>query len=275
MKNHLPVRWGLQNRCVNNYCVYPSDLTDKQWHFIKERLPEEHKRGRPRVLEMRLVVNAILYIVVGGIQWRMLPQDYPNWQSVYYYFRQWRERGVWQRLHDTLRALLRQKIGKHKHPTAACLDAQSVKASEYCDSRGFDGGKLVKGRKRHLLVDTLGLVLAVIVTSACVQDRDGARLLLRQLQGFCKKLRLIWVDGGYRGELMDWVSERFRFQLRPVVRPKGTKGFVLLPRRWVVERTFAWLSHARRLTKDYERKASSSEVFIYIAMIRLMLKRLA
>ena len=260
---------------MNNYCVYPSDLTDKQWHFIKELLPEKHKRGRPRELELRLVVNAILYIVVGGIQWRMLPKTYPKWQSVYYYFRQWRDKGVWQRIHDTLRALLRQKAGKHKHPTAGCLDAQSVKASEWSDSRGFDGGKLIKGRKRHLLVDTLGLVLIVVVTTACVQDRAGARLVLCQLRGFCKKLRLIWVDGGYRGELMDWVSQRFRFRLRSVVRPKGSKGFVLLPRRWVVERTFAWLGHSRRLSKDYERKPSSSEVFVYIAMIRLMLRRLA
>ena len=205
----------------------------------------------------------------------MSPKDYPNWQSVYYYFKQWRDKAIWQRIHDTLRAWLRQKVGKHKHPTAGCLDAQSVKASEYSDSRGFDGGKLVRERKRHLLVDTLGLVLAITVTTACVQDRDGARLLLSHLKGFCKKLRLIWVDGGYRGEIMDWVSERFRFQLRPVVRPKGTKGFVLLPRRWVVERTFAWLYQARRLTKEYERKTASSEAFIYIAMIRLMLRRLA
>ena len=224
---------------------------------------------------MRLVINAVLYVVVGGVQWRMLPTTYPKWQSVYHYFRQWRDNGIWQRIHDTLRALLRQRIGKHKHPTAGSLDAQTVKASEWCDSRGFDGGKLIKGRKRHLLVDTLGLVLAVIVTTACVQDRNGARLLLRQLRGFCKKLRLIWVDGGYRGKLMDWVSERFRFQLRPVVRPKGSKGFVLLPRRWVVERTFAWLGQARRLCKDYERNSQSSEAFIYIAMIRLMLRRLA
>ena len=224
---------------------------------------------------MRLVVNAILYIVVGGIQWRMLPKDYPKWQSVYHYFRQWRDNAVWRRIHDTLRALLRQQAGKHKHATAGCLDSQTVKVSEYSGSRGFDGGKLIKGRKRHLLVDTLGLVLAVIVTTACVQDRDGARVTLGQLQGFCKKLRLIWVDGAYRGELLNWVSHHFKFRLQPVLRSDRQKGFVLLPKRWIVERTFAWLGQARRLSKDYERKTSSSEAFIYITMIRLMLRRLA
>lgn len=224
---------------------------------------------------MRLVVNATVYVVVGGIQWRMLPKDYPKWQSVYYYFRQWRDNAVWQRIHDTLRALVRQKAKKHKHATAACLDSQSVKASEWSNSRGFDGGKLIKGRKRHLLVDTLGLVLAVVVTTACVQDREGARLVLVQLSGFCKKLRLIWVAGAYRGQLLDWVSDHFKFRLQPVLRSDKRKGFVVLPKRWLVERTFAWLGQARRLTKDYERKTETSEAFIYIAMIRLMLRRLA
>lgn len=224
---------------------------------------------------MKAVVNAILYIVVGGVQWRMLPKDYPKWKSVYHYFRQWRDNGVWQDIHDRLRAEVRRKVGKHKHASAGSLDSQSVKASEWTGNRGFDGGKKVKGKKRHLLVDTMGLVLAVLVTTACVQDRDGARLLLQTLRGFCKKLRLVWVDGGYRGELIDWVSQRFRFRLKPVVRPKGSKGFVLLPRRWVVERTFAWLGQYRRLSKDYERLDKTSEAIIHIAMIRLMLRRLA
>lgn len=256
--------------------TYPTDLTDSQWDIIQELIPPAKSKGRPRSLDMRQVINAILYIVVGGIQWRMLPKEYPKWQSVYYYFRIWRDDGTWQRIHDTLRASLRKRDGRHKHPTAASLDSQSVKTgSTPHGTRGFDGGKLITGRKRHILVDTCGFVLAVVVTSAAVQDRDGARLLLANLAGFCKKLRLIWVDGGYRGSLLDWVDQRFRFRLDLVKRPAGHKGWLLLKRRWVVERTFSWFGHYRRLSKDYERLPESSEAFIYISMTRLMLRRLA
>jgi len=255
--------------------TYPSELTDEQWQYIKDLIPPAKTGGRPRHLEMKAVVNAIMYVVIGGIQWRMLPTDYPKWQSVYYYFSLWRNKGVWQNIHDRLRAQFRQKAGRHKHPTAGCIDSQSVKASEWSGVRGFDGGKRIKGKKRHLLVDTLGLVLAIVVTTACIQDRDGAKLLFSELKGFCKKLRLIWVDGAYRGELVDWVANHFRFRLKPVLRPKEAKGFVLLPRRWVVERSFAWLAQHRRFSKDYERLNETSETFVYIAMIRLMLRRLA
>ncbi|GIK43937.1 MAG: IS5 family transposase [Chloroflexota bacterium] len=215
---------------------YPTDMTDSQWDIIQPMIPPAKSGGRPRSLDMRQVINAILYIVVGGIQWRMLPKEYPKWQSVYYYFKTWRDDGTWQRIHDTLRAEVRRKKGRHKHPTAGSLDSQSVKTGTTPQGvRGFDGGKLITGRKRHILVDTCGFLLAVLVTSAAVQDRDGARLLLQKLVGFCKKLRLIWVDGGYRGPLIDWVAENFSFRLKPVLRPEGQKGFVLLARRWVVE----------------------------------------
>ncbi|MCG3212386.1 MAG: IS5 family transposase ISMac15 [Anaerolineae bacterium] len=250
-------------------------MTDSQWDIIQEILPPTKSQGRPRSLDVRQVINAILYIVVGGIQWRMLPKEYPKWQSVYYYFRLWRDDGTWQRLHDTLRAEVRRQDGRHKHPMVGSLDSQTVKiGTTPAGVRGFDGGKLITGRKRHNLVDTCGLLLAVLVTSAAVQDRDGARQLLQNLAGFCKKLRLIWVDGGYRGPLVDWVANKFSFRLQPVLRPKGEKGFVLLARRWVVERTFAWLGYHRRLSKDFERLPQSSEAFIYIAKTRLMLRRL-
>ena len=259
-----------------NKQLYQTDLTDSQWLIIQDLIPPAKPGGRPRSLDMRMVVNAILYIVVGGIQWRMLPREYPKWQSVYTYFRTWRDDGTWQRIHDTLRAQLRRREGRHKHPTAGSLDSQTVKTGVTPNGvRGFDGGKLTTGRKRHILVDTCGFLLAVVVTAASVQDRDGARLLLERLAGFCKKLRLIWVDGAYRGSLLDWVAHHFWFRLQPVLRPDGQKGFAVLARRWVVERTFAWLGLHRRLAKDYERLPASSEAFIYIAMTRIMLRRLA
>jgi putative transposase len=254
--------------------TYPSDLTDCQWRLIKDLLPAAKARGRPRQLDMCQVINAILYVIVGGIQWRMLPKEFPNWQSVYYYFRLWRRDGAWQRLHDTLRAQLRRQSGRHKHPTAGCLDSQSVKSTSVPGERGYDAAKNVKGRKRHILVDTLGLLLVVAVTVASLPERDGARLLFARLTGSCKKLRRIWVDGGYRGPWINWAAERFGFLLQVVLRREETKGFVVLPRRWVVERTFAWLNLHRRLSKDYEVLPESSEAFIYIAMTRLMLRRL-
>jgi putative transposase len=254
--------------------IYPSDLTDSQWNLIKDLIPAAKSGGRPRHLDMRQVVNAILYLLVTGIQWRYLPRDYPKWQSVYSYFRQWRHDGTWRRLHDTLHAQVRRLDERHKHPTAGCLDSQSIKTTLVGGTRGFDNGKLIKGRKRHLLVDTLGLLLAVVVTAASVSENAGAKLLFKQLRGCAKKLRLVWVDGGYKLGLFTWVTERFHFRLRQVLRRDEQKGFCVLPRRWVVERTFSWLNNCRRLSKDYEFLTATSETFIYIAMTRLMLRRL-
>lgn len=256
--------------------IYPSDLSDSQWDIIEPLIPPAKPGGRPRSLDMRMVVNGIFYVVVGGIQWRMLPKEYPNWKSVYHYFRLWRNDGIWQRIHDTLRARERRKTGRHKHPTAGCLDSQSVKSTAIPGVRGYDKAKNVNGRKRHLLVDTLGLLMIVVVTTACVQERDGAKLVFQRFTGACKKLRLIWVDGGYRGPaLANWVVQRCRIRLQVVLRSDKQKGFVVLPRRWVVERTFAWLNHHRRLSKDYEVLTTSSEAMIHIAMIRIMTRRLA
>jgi len=254
--------------------LYPTDQTDHQWECIEQLLPAPATRGRKRQLDMRHVLNAILYVVVGGIPWRMLPKEYPKWKSVYHYFRLWRNTGLWKRIHDTLRARLRKKIGRHKHPTAGCLDSQSVKTTARGGERGYDKGKNVNGRKRHVLVDTLGLLLAVVVTAASVSDPAGARLLFKRWGGSCKKLRRIWVDGTYRGTLVEWAKIHLRALVQPVLRSEDQKGFVVLPKRWIVERTLAWLSHNRRLSRDYEYLPASSEAMIHIAMIRIMVRRL-
>ena len=254
--------------------TYPTDLTDSQWHHIKELFPLPKAKGRPRAVEFRQIVNGVLYLVFTGCQWRFLPQEYGKWQTVYYYFARWQKSGLWFRIHETLRARLRNKKGRHKHPSAGALDSQSVKTTQVPSSRGFDAGKKVQGRTRHILVDTLGLIMVMVVTTADVQDRDGLKKLLRIFGVQRKKLRKVWVAGGYRGAVIEWVKARFRYCLEVVLRSDEVKGFVVLPKRWIVERTFAWLNNHRRLSKDYERFTKTSETMIQIAMLRIMLRRL-
>jgi len=255
--------------------TYPSDLTLQQWECIKELIPPAKRGGRPRTLDMHRVVNGILYVVVGGIQWRLLPQEYPAWKSVYHYFRQWRHAGIWKRIHDTIRALLRRHDGRHKHPTAGSIDSQTIKAGTHPDVRGYNAGKKILGRKRHVAVDTLGLLLVVVVTSATLQDRDGARLVLHRVGGVGKKLVRLWVDGAYQGPFIEWAQNLLRLLVTPVKKLAEQKGFTVLPRRWIVERTFGWFTLHRRLVKDYEVKTRHSESMVYLAMLRLMLRRLA
>jgi transposase len=256
--------------------LYDSDVTDAQWEFLQPMLPKTKKRGRPPT-DRRRVVNAILYVLKGGIPWRYMPTTYPPWKTVYHVFRAWCLDKTWAALNDTLRICVRTDEQRQAQPTAAILDSQSVKSDGHGGEVGYDAAKQIKGRKRHLLVDTLGLLLGVAVTPANCPERDGAQQVLGQVAGWFTKLRKIWVDGGYTGDnFQGWVKERWpKIQVEVVKRIDGVQGFAVLPRRWIVERTFGWLMRHRRLVRDYERTESSAEAWIQLAMIRIQLRRLA
>jgi putative transposase len=254
---------------------YPTDLTDEQWAQLEPHLPPAHGRGAPRRADLREIMNALVYLSRTGCQWRMLPHDLPPWEKVYYYFSQWRDDGTWERLNRELRIEIRVSVGKEPEPSAAILDSQSVKATEMSQLRGYDAGKKMKGMKRHVLVDTLGLILIVMVLTAAQQDRDGAREVLTAMRDRLPRLKKIWADGGYAGKLVDWVKEHCGWVLDIVKRSDQAQGFEVIPHRWIVERTLGWLNRARRLSKDYERLPASAEAMVYVAMISLMTKRLA
>jgi len=255
---------------------YSTNLTKAQWKVIKPLMPKEPVGRPPR--HQHAILNALWFIAVTGVQWRLLPREFPPWQTVYYHFRRFCHLGHWKRIHHLLRALVRAKMKRHKHPTAGCLDSQSVKTTSVAGVRGFDSGKKVKGRKRHLLCDTQGLALELVVTPANVSDSQGARWIGRQMgrrRGVTKKLRRIWVDAGYKKGAIEWYQQNRGVMLEVVTKDQTQSGFVLQKRRWVIERTFSWLSAHRRLARDYEGCVAHSEALIWIALSRILLKRLA
>jgi transposase len=268
--------------CRDRVPRYPSDLTDAQWEVLRgeaEQVMDELRRaaGRPMVHQLRAMVDAIAYVTRNGIEWRALPVDFPPWQAVYAFFQRWNQRGLPQRLTGRLRERLRTGLGRDAQPSAAIVDAQSVKAAETvaAASRGFDSGKKINGRKRHLAVDVEGFVLAVVVTAANVGDRLGAKLLVIALLDAFTRLKLIWADSGYDGApLADWVRSVAGITVQVIKRTQA-HTFKIVPRRWVVERTFGWLMRYRRLTRDHERRTEHHEAMVYWATVLIMTKRLA
>lgn len=260
--------------------AYPSNLTRDQYELLGDLIPEPKPGGRPRTVEMWAVLNAIFYLLVEGVRWRALPGDFPAWQTVYTYFRNWRTDGTWLKIHDHLREWTRIEGQRQQSPSEAIIDSQSVKSAAMVHQAvGYDAGKHIKGRKRFMTVDTLGLILRVWVTAASVPEREGGKQVLKRVKQMGKRvsrLHTIWADGGFDGEpFLIWVMDVCRWLVQVVLRPEQTKGFVLLKKRWVVERTFGWLMGCRRLVRDYELLPQTSETLIYLAMIRIMVRRLA
>jgi putative transposase len=263
---------------IDSPARYPSDLSNEEWEILKsifEKL-DPYTTGRRRKVNLRDILNAIFYLNKTGCPWRYLPKDFPHYKLVNYYYNKWTDNRMLEKVNAALRQRFREKKGRNPEPTGAIIDSQSVKGTpeSFIDS-GFDGGKLVKGRKRHIVVDTIGCLLVVWVHAANMFDGKAARRVITNLFLLTQTVKIIWADCGYSGaELLDWVLLQFKCNLAVVKKKKGTEGFHVLPRRWVVERTFAWLGRSRRLSKDYERKPTSSETQVYIASGRLLLRQI-
>ncbi|MFI0718290.1 IS5 family transposase [Streptomyces sp. NPDC021224] len=256
-------------------------MTDAEWAVVRPLLPVpgwmRGRGGQPEAYCHRAILDAVRYLVDNGIKWRAMPADFPPWDRVYAFFRRWRDHGMVKEFHDRLRGRVRMREGRDVEPTAGVIDSQSVKADAVVgtDSRGFDGGKLINGRKRHIVVDTLGLLLGVMVTAADIGDRTAAKVLLEQVADACHRLELVWADGGYTGSLIEHCLATLALVLAIVKRSDDRKGFVVLPKRWIVERTNAWLMRTRRLSRDYERRTTCAEAIVYWSMTMVMTRRLA
>jgi len=252
---------------------YRTDLSYTQWQILQKWIPKQ-KKG-PKQVCRRRIINAILYLVRTGCQRRNLPLSFPKWKTVYNVFWHWRNDGIWQKIHDALCRLVRKIKGKKPTPSVGIIDSQSVKTTESGGERGYDAGKKVNGRKRHIVVDTLGLIMSLVIHTADIQDQEGAKLTFEELGDRFKRLKKIFGDSAYkRSGLPEWLEKNFGWVLEVVSRPVGTEGFVALPKRWIVERTFAWLGRHRRHAKDYERNTDSSKAMIYIAATERMIKYL-
>jgi putative transposase len=254
---------------------YPSDMSDVEWELIRPSVDVREQLGAPRTVCLRCVINAIFYRNKTGCQWKMLPHDYPHPSTVYWYLKKWTENGTWKRINDDLVIQIRRGAGKNDSPSLVMIDSQSVKTTEVGGDVGYDGGKQINGRKRHVAVDTLGMLRLVIVTAASVQEANSATLLGPKMQGRFPRLQKILVDGGYKEKFIEWFLEHCKWIVEVAKKREGAIGFEVIPLRWIVERTFGWYNHFRGLSKDYEYHPEISESMIYLASIRIMLRRLS